>query len=584
MSTSVRRGARSVGALAPALPALIFLLAFFLMPLGFMVWMSLSDPEFGFDNYVKAFQSQATRNGFVNSLVICAQATVITAVLGSLVVVALIRWRGIARTLVLLSLLLPFVTSGELVRIVAWMIALSPDGFLSTALRGLGLVSPGEMLLPGRPAVLIGLVHILLPFFVLTCFTALKMLDSRLPQAAGSLGAPPVQAFLTTTVPLSAGPILGASLLVFMIALGYYATPAALGGTDVVLPTLITNQIQQLGDWGSAAALGTLLLVVTIVLFAIMLRFGGLSVLFSAVGSGASSAGGRFSRAWTAAATSSGMRSFASACAAIPFGGALLKTVHVLLVIGICVYLALPLIVAVPASFGEKSILTFPPSGFSLKWYEQFGANQAWVEALQTSLLVGLGTTVLSVLLAAGGAFVLTRSSTRGKAAVFLLLMMPLIMPWTVTAIGLYFEADLLGIAYQPLGLVIGHTVGGIPFALIVLTSAFASFDWRLDRAAVSLGASRLHRFLDIALPFLRPAFFGAMLFAFIWSFTEVVFAFLMNDAGTRTLPVAMWLELSYNISPIVAAAGGILTGSMLVLAAVYGLSQWFAKRRTPSG
>lgn len=576
-----QRGNGSAGSLLPALPAVIFLIAFFLVPLGFMVVVSLTEPTPGFGNYLAIFQSKASQRALLNSFVICAQATVITAAIGCLMVAALIRWKGITRLIVLLSLLLPFVTSGELVRILAWLIFLSPDGFFSRTLTSWGIIAPGTLLVPGRPAILIGLVHILLPFFVLTCYTALRLLDSRLPKASRSLGAPPLQAFLTTTVPLAVASIVGATLLVFVIALGYYATPAGLGGqSDVVLPTLITNQVQRLGNWGTGAALGTMLLVATGVILAIMLRFGGLSVLFSSTGGRSAKAPGWLGRGYNVAVTSLLVRKIASVFARIPSGSVILGAVHRVIVALVCVYLAIPLLVALPASFGESTILSFPPRGFTGRWYGQFASEPAWTGALQTSLLVGLGTCVFSVLLAAGGGLVLARGPERWKMPIFLLLIMPLIMPWTVTALGLYFESVSLGIAYQPLGLIIGHTVGGIPFALIVLISALTAYDWRLDTAAVSLGASRLRRFYDIAFPFLKPAVYGALLFAFIWSFTEVVFAYLMSDSSISTLPVAMWQELTYNITPIVAAAGGVLTGAMFLVGLLYGAAEGAGKYR----
>lgn len=571
-----------------SLPPLAFLAVFFILPIGYVVGTSLfPDGGLTLQEYTEAFSFGANRRALLASVEVCLYATAITALLGAVLLAVLDlapRWAG---RLVLGALLLPFVASGELVRIVAWFVLLSPDGALSRGFSLVGALDDGSSLIPSQTAVIIALVHILLPFYVFTVYAATRRIDRRPVRAAISLGARPVQAVLSAYFPLAAPAMVAGSLVVFVIALGYYATPAALGGSNtVVLPILIQNQVQIVGDWPQAAALGTVLLVIAIVVLAVLFRWAGLDVLYSSVSGRdvASRNHGRLLTHWLRLIFSKPVSALCRAGARLP-GSTIAARALLAAAAGLIVlYLAAPLIVTLGASVNASTIIGFPPEVLSGRWYREFFEQAQWVPASVNSVIIGVGSAIISVVLGLCCALVLARGSRRLRTPLFLLAILPMVTPWVVVALGMFFEATRIGSAYTLTGIMLGHVVLSLPFSVIVLASALTSFDWDVDRAAQASGASLLMRLRDILMPLLRPALLTALLFGFIMSLSEVVYALFMSSVTMTTLPVVMWQGLTYSVTPVVAAAGGILTGlcllALLLEAGSRGVSRYVKLRR----
>ena len=185
-----------------------------------------------------------------------------------------------ARKLMLL-VLLPFWTS-LLVRTTAWVVVLQSGGVVNSLLGWLGLVDPTHPieLIHNRIGVLIAMTHILLPFMVLPIFSVMKSIPPNYMRAAASLGAPPLSAFLRVYLPLSLPGVSAGGLLVFILALGYYITPALVGGAqDQMLSYFIAYFASQVTNWGMAAALSATLLVLVLILYAVYHRIVGIDKL-----------------------------------------------------------------------------------------------------------------------------------------------------------------------------------------------------------------------------------------------------------------------------------------------------------------
>jgi len=171
--------------------------------------------------------------------------------------------------------LLPFWTS-LLVRTAAWVVLLQREGIVNTALLGLGLIDAPVQMIFTRFAVVLAMVHILLPFMILPLYAVLRAIPPELTRAALSLGAAPWRVFLRVTWPLSRPGVAAGSLMVFIQALGYYITPALLGGaSDQMISWFIAFYASRTVNWGMAAALSALLLVATAALFAVYARLAG---------------------------------------------------------------------------------------------------------------------------------------------------------------------------------------------------------------------------------------------------------------------------------------------------------------------
>ena len=175
-------------------------------------------------------------------------------------------WR---RQLLLAAVLLPLWTS-LLVRTTAWYILLQDQGLINSALSALGLIGKPLPLLFNRTGVIIAMTHVLLPFMVLPIYSVLISIPRNLMPAAASLGAGPIRAFIYVLFPLTLRGIASGALLVFMAALGYYITPALIGGPkDQMISSVIAFYATGSANWGMAGALGIVLLAATLVLYGI---------------------------------------------------------------------------------------------------------------------------------------------------------------------------------------------------------------------------------------------------------------------------------------------------------------------------
>ena len=191
--------------------------------------------------------------------------------------VALLLTQVSARTAdwLLVLVLLPFWTS-LLVRTAAWVVVLQKEGMVNSLLLKLGVIGEPLALLYNRTGVLVAMTHVLLPFMILPLYTVLKDIPPQYMRAATSLGAPPGLAFRRIYLPLAAPGVAAGSLMVFILALGYYITPALVGGgADQMLSAFVATYTTDTGNWGLAAALGALLLATTGVLYAAAHKLSG---------------------------------------------------------------------------------------------------------------------------------------------------------------------------------------------------------------------------------------------------------------------------------------------------------------------
>jgi len=180
----------------------------------------------------------------------------------------------------MILVLIPFWTS-ILVRTYAWMVLLQRQGVFNRWLLELGLIDEPLRMMYNRIGVLVGMTHVLLPFMVLPTYAVMRGIDRNLLRAAANLGASPLQSFLRVFLPLSLPGVAAGSLLVFILALGFFITPALMGGrTDMMIAQLIETQIRTQLNFAFAAALATVLLVVTLIIFAIYNRLLGLDKMF----------------------------------------------------------------------------------------------------------------------------------------------------------------------------------------------------------------------------------------------------------------------------------------------------------------
>jgi putative spermidine/putrescine transport system permease protein len=265
----------NLGAFLLLLPALLLMATVFLIPIGWFLTGALS--ELGslneiWEEAVAVLGSRAILGAILNTNWIAFLVTLLTLVIGYPVAYALSRAKGLAFTLILVCILLPYFTS-VIVRTYAWMVLLGRNGLINQALLGLGIIDEPLQLMYNRAGVLIGMTYVLLPYMVLTLYSAMKAVDPRLLQAAEGMGASPLRVFFKVFLPLTLHGIIAGALIVFILGIGFFITPALMGGpSDIMIAMLIEREIELMLNWPVAALMTLVLLAVTLTLYAIYHR------------------------------------------------------------------------------------------------------------------------------------------------------------------------------------------------------------------------------------------------------------------------------------------------------------------------
>ena len=233
------------------------------------------------------------------------------------------------------------------------------------------------------------------------------------------------------------------------------------------------------------------------------------------------------------------------------------------------VFLTVPLLIVIPMSFSPARALTFPPPGFSLRWYQAFFGDPRWMDAMWTSTIVAVLSSVAALVLGSLAAYGLRRGSFAGRDWAEGNFMSPLIVPTIIVAIALYLSLAKVGLLGSFIGLVAAHTVLNVPLVMMVMGVAVRDFDLRIEQVAWSLGASWSYTVIKVMLPNLAPSVFAAWIFAFIGSFDEVIVTSFI--AGKyETVPKKMFNELILEVNPTITAVATLLIAvTVLALAAV---------------
>jgi mannopine transport system permease protein len=263
---SFRLGGRSyspAASLLLALPFLAMIVLAFLLPLAMLLHESLFVPSFSLANYEKVFDQAVYLRVMGRTLRISAFVTVITLLLAYPLAALMARTRGLLLAILLLAVLLPLWTS-VLVRTYAWLVLLQRNGVLNDILSGLHIIATPTQFLRTEGAVVLAMSHVLLPFMVLPLYAALRSIPDDYVRAAQMLGAGSFSVFRHVVLPLSLPGISSGCLMVFLLAIGFFVTPALIGGPQqMMLATLVQQQVTEMLDWPFAGALvGVLLLVV----------------------------------------------------------------------------------------------------------------------------------------------------------------------------------------------------------------------------------------------------------------------------------------------------------------------------------
>lgn len=261
-----------------AAPLLVYMLVFYALPVAAMLLRSVNDPSWTLANYAILFEDVVFQKTFWITINTSVTVTLGCLILGYPVAMGLVRAKSMA-PFILVIILLPFWTS-VLVRSYAWMVLLGRHGLVNEALIALGMIERPIRILNTPLATQIAMIHILLPYMILPIANALRQIDPSLIRAASGLGATPFMTFRQVILPLSMSGMAAGTLLTFVLALGFYITPAMVGGPrDITLSMLIAQQVDQL-NWAYAATLSAVLLATALAILAVARKLPGVGNAF----------------------------------------------------------------------------------------------------------------------------------------------------------------------------------------------------------------------------------------------------------------------------------------------------------------
>jgi len=272
---SVRPGSRQGPAFAFAAPALLLLVIFFLLPVAALLLRSVTEPELGLQNYRELFATSTYTRVFLNTFLVAGITTLVTLLIGYPVawLLAVLPQRT---AMLIFGIILLSMWTNLLARTYAWMVLLQRTGVINKTLMQWGLISEPLPLVNNLTGIIIGMVYTMLPFIIPPLHASMRAIDPAILQAAALCGAGRWQSFTRVLLPLSASGAAAGALMVFVMSLGYFVTPALLGGaSNMMLAGMIAQLIQSLLDWGLGGAAALVLLTVTLVLYGLQIRLVG---------------------------------------------------------------------------------------------------------------------------------------------------------------------------------------------------------------------------------------------------------------------------------------------------------------------
>ena len=267
------RAARRDGNLGYLVPALALVIVFFILPVLMLLMRSVLEPEPGLQNYETLLGSATYLRIFLNTFLVAGAVTAISVLVGY-PVAWLLAIMPEKRSRLVLAIIILSMWTNLLARTYAWMVLLQRTGVINKTLMALGLIDAPLPLVNNLVGVTIGMTYIMLPFVILPLMGVIRTIDPAILRAAALCGASRLQCFTRVLLPLSLPGIAAGALMVFVMSLGYFVTPALLGGTsNMMLAELVAQFVQSLVNWGMGGAAALVLLVVTLALYAVQLRY-----------------------------------------------------------------------------------------------------------------------------------------------------------------------------------------------------------------------------------------------------------------------------------------------------------------------
>ena len=463
--------------------------------------------------------------------------------------------KNIMTWLILINL--PFWTS-YLLRVLAWKIMLGNNGVINSTLLGLDFIEgPLEFLLYSRFAVVLTLVHAWAAFAILPIYLSLSKIDHSLLEAAADLGEGPVRRFLRITLPLSMPGVIAAAVIQFIPTVGDYITPMMVGGPKgMMFGQLIAAQFGEANNWPLGSAL-TIIAMVTITV-----------IVFTFI--------------WLAQRGTVRRREMEAT--SVPAGQANGEPgkygwLFVYVVIYL-LFLYIPSLMLPIFSFNDSVQMALPLKGFTLDWYLGIPERPGLLEALGNSFKLAVPVAIATTTLATLAAKALTRYRMPGQGLALGFILLPMVMPGIILAVGLLVLALALDVQPSLWTVGVAHVVVNVPFSTLVIRARLEGFAKDIEESAQDLGENAWMTFWRITFPLILPGIGACLILSFTASFDEFLFALFLGG-NEVTLPVYMWTQVRFpqTLPTILALGTCIFLGSVLLI----GTAEWLRRMGEPS-
>lgn len=537
-----------------ALPAVLLVVVFGVYPLvTFLVGSVRSRQGFTVDRFVELLTTDYFIQILGRTLLTALAVTVITLVLAYPTAYALRKANGTVKILLIALTLLPYLTS-VLVRVYAWSALLATNGPVNSVLVSLGVFAEPKLLGHSIVGTALGMIHIQLPIAVLTLWSRLEKVDPLQQEVAMALGASRVQSFLTVFLPQSVSGVVGAGILVYVLSLGAYVIPAALGGTNGLLfAQVVADQATQLLNWELAGAMGVLMLLTAAIPAALawLVRLGG-------------------SRRTRRPVISQLQR--LSSNTVMPVLDLIPTRAYTIVWRAVAVlvfaFLLLPELVILIFSLGPESSVTLPPESYSLAGFRSVLTDADWTGPLTRSLQYAAVDAVIVTVVGVLAAYAFARGNARFARLGMTLLLIPIVLPEIVLAIAYYVFSNEVGIAGTGHGIVLGQAMAAVGLVVVILTNVVREVDESLEWAAQMCGASRWRAIREIVLPLIAPGLLVGLVYGFLHAFDNLVLPLFI--AGTRsTITVRMFQSIQESVSSAPAVIAALLIVALMVIIAL---------------
>lgn len=229
-------------------------------------------------------------------------------------------------------------------------------------------------------------------------------------------------------------------------------------------------------------------------------------------------------------------------------------------------WLIIPVLIVIPMSFSSARFLAFPPPGWSLRWYQAFLGSPEWMAAARTSLIVAVSASLIATVVGTAAAYALNMSQSKLVRSLQVVLLLPLVVPVVITAVGVFLVYAKVGLIATMTGLVLANVMLGMPYVITSVLVGLRKFDQTQEMVARSLGMNRWRAFFSVVLPQIRPSVITGTLFAFISALDETIVALFISGGENQTLTKRMFTALRDEIDPTIAAISTLLTGVSFIL------------------